>query len=160
MRRYANVTYTGPDWQGIVKGVVRGYLPKAGAKIMFTARRKIGTYQPGWAPLAPATLRKKRRSLAKMGKRAPWMRYTGGGADHPLLDKGKMANSISHYERGDSTHIVADFPMGQHEQDPEVGQFKIPALIPLPRRAVMWPSLEESMPALVSELEDEVARAL
>lgn len=150
----AHVLMLVPDYTGIARAVIKDFMPKAGKMVMGRAWSKIGTYQAGWAPLAPSTLRKKRRSLKRMGKRAPWMRLTGGGADQPLLDRGKMANSIGHSERGNhQTTIFANFPMGQHEQDPQVADFRIPIGIPLPARPVLWPSMTEMLPDIIDELE-------
>jgi len=154
------VTYIGPDYKAELNKAVKDYLPIAGRRLMFAARAKIGVYQPGWPPLAESTRRKKYRSLRGMGRRrAPWMRWTGGGADQPLIDTGAMANSIRHDESGYETCVSAAFPMEVHEQDPDMAIIS-PGKHTPPRRAVLGPTLDENLDAIAEEATDFVGSRL
>ena len=154
-RSYRNVTYNGPDYAREVKAIIRQFLPRAGEMIEQRARRKLGRYQPGWPQLAPATLRRKARYWGKRGKR-----LAATGLHLPLIRSGRMARSGRHWERGDATHIIFDFPAQQHEQNVAEG---IPAasapMIP-PARPFIIPALEETLDPIVDELETLVARLI
>lgn len=159
------VTIKLPHYGAILSRIIRDFMPIAGKRIRTRAWDKIGVYQPAsagtpaWPKLAASTLRRKRRSLKRMGQRAPWMRATGGGADQPLIDTGKMGNSIDFRVARNTAFVFADFPMHVHEQDTLVAPFTVPPNA-LPRRAVLWPALEESIPPLIDELEAFVALRL
>ena len=148
------VEYHGPNIQILVEKAIMDFMPIAGEKIQQRAREKLGTYQPGWPPLAESTRKKKaqRRGGAVMGP-------IGSVGDTPLIDTGAMLRSFRHSEMGTETHITAEHPMEQHEQDPTVGGFTLdnPAL---PARRVMVPALEESIPSIIEELEAFVALRL
>lgn len=155
-----HVTYSGPDYETEARKIIKDFLPLAGKKLMFAARAKIGFYQPGWPPLAESTVRKKYRSLRRMGRRgAPWMRWTGGGAGQPLIDTGAMANSIIHQESGYETCVSAAFPMEVHEQDPEMAIIS-PGTHTPPRRAVLGPTLDENLDAIAEEAAEFIAARL
>ena len=151
----------GPSIRTLVNQAIKEFMPIAGRKLISTARRKFGHRQFGWDPLAASTLRKKRKSLRRMGKRnAPWMRFSAPLSENPLIDKGKLANSLRMQSKSSSVTVSADFPMVQHEQDREVGDYRIPATIPLPARPVLGPALNESLDPITQELESFIGSRL
>ena len=156
-----------PTVTQIVNQAIRDFMPIAGRKLYLTAVGKIGHRQPGWDPLAASTLRKKRKSLRRMGKKAPLKRGVLSGAENPLLDTGKMRKSIRHKETRNSTTVTADFPMAQHEQDKEVGDYRLPSprsfkqsIDSLPARPVLGPALNESLDPITRELESFIGSRL
>ena len=76
-------------------------------------------------------------------------------ADTPLFDSGRMKKSVASYTKGDNAYIVADFPMNLHEQDSEVGTFRLPSswIGKNTRRPAMGPALEEMIDPIADELE-------
>ena len=146
--------YRGPNIQVLLRQAIKDFMPIAGEKVQQRAKGKLGTYQPGWPPLAERTRRRKakHRGGQVMGPIAEI-------GDTPLIDTGAMLRSISHREVGTETHITAAHPMEQHEQDFTVGDF-IPDNPYLPARPVMVPALEESIPSIIEELEAFVALRL
>ena len=159
------ITYSGPDIRTVIKGAIKEFMPKAGDKIRQTAKDKLGRQQPGHAKLAESTIRKKRKRKLISGRHLYFNRIksdpmTGIGST-PLVDRGFMLASIKHFETGNSTHIVADYPMNLHEQDPEVGTFNVPpswrnakAGEASTKRPVMGPALDECVPQLADEAAD------
>jgi HK97 gp10 family phage protein len=61
-------------------------LEKAAVIVETEAKRVIGTYEYGWPPLTPSTLEKK-------------------AADTPLLETGKMRDSITHSVSGNEARV-------------------------------------------------------
>jgi hypothetical protein len=141
-----------PDYSLIVRQTIKEFLPFAGKYVVGRMRDKIGTYQPGWASLKDSTRARKARKLR--GSRRVRQVRMGWGTDTPLLDEGKMRNSVHSTLKAQSVEVTADFPMGQHEQDPLIAQFKIAAGNHLPARPVMGPAMIESMPPLIQQFED------
>lgn len=156
-RIVSSVGVSRADMLDITKRAIKDYLPRAGMRIERASRGRLGIYQPGWKKLSPDTLRRKANRLKKRGRRLPFERW--GGADTPLIDKGKMARGIRHYERGFSTHITAPFPAEIHEQDPEMQSIANSTHTP-PMRQFMNPALNEQIPHIVDELEEKVAQRL
>jgi hypothetical protein len=153
--------YFGPEFPDLVLAESRKELPAIGERIQHAIQEKIGVYQPGWSPLAESTLSKKsKRSRIHGGPAFSVQEFHSGlgMADRPLLDTGEMRQSIQHFEDSDSTHIVAGFPIGQHEQDSKIADFHIAAGIPLPARPVMWPTVEEQMGSIIGDVEERGAR--
>ena len=150
----------GPSIRTLVNQAIKDFMPIAGRRLYLTAVGKIGHQQLGWDALAPSTLRKQRKSLRRMGKKAPLKRNLLSGAENPLLDTGKMRHSIRHKETRNTTTLSADFPMVQHEQDMEVGHYRLPSprsmkqsIDSLPARPVMGPALNESIDPITRDLE-------
>lgn len=155
--------YTGPDFAQVIEGAVHEFLPRAGEKIKLRIQGKLGTYQPGWDPLAQSTLARKARQ--RRGSRAAMRnknQFFGPifASDTPLMDTGEMAHSGEHHETGNETCVSFDFPIGQHEQDAKVADFNIASGQELPARPVMWPTVEELMDPLIADLETLVASRL
>lgn len=143
-----------------IKKIVKDYMPRAGKMIRNAAWSKIGTRQRGWTPLAESTLRKKQKSLKRMGKRAPWQRHSAPSEEKPLIDSGRMGNSIRHDERGwNKTSVSAMWPAEIHEQDEEMDIIKQSTHTP-PKRPFLGPSMEESIEPIIRELQDEVGSKL
>lgn len=156
--RAKGVTIEIPNYSVIIRGVVKAFMPLAGDYLRLRAMNKIGRYQPGWAPLSPATLeRKARRSRmrGRIGHKARRARLYD--VDYPLLDLGDMKNSIrSRVMNGHSVAVTAAFPIGQHEQDSDIADFHLPSNIPLPARPLLGPTLEESLDPLTQKLEHAI----
>jgi hypothetical protein len=141
-----------PDYRPLVRQVFKAFLPDAGKYLVGKMRDKIGTYQTGWAPLADSTKARKSRMLGRSRKRR--QTRMGWGPDTPLLDTGQMRNSFRFgMLKGQSIEVTADFPMGQHEQDPLVAQFGMPIGNILPARPVMGPALDAALDPLADKLE-------
>ena len=143
-----------PDWEFEAREVIRRYMPVAGEKITRTAKARIGHYQvPGffkrWKTLSRKTVRRKQRYLSIRG-------YSG---DSPLIAQDIMRQAIRHVEPGPrATIVIAPFPAHVHEQDSEVALFTIPPNR-LPRREFLWPSLTNSIPKIIEELEERARRS-
>lgn len=145
-----------PDYHATIRGGVKAFLPTAGAKLVARMRDKIGTYQPGWAPLAPSTIRRKARGLRKLRKAR--QSRMGWGPDTPLLDLGRMRNSTRFSLRASSVIVTMNSPIGYHEQDLDVSD--IGPLQRMPARPVMMPALNELMTPLTRELEKSLEALL
>jgi HK97 gp10 family phage protein len=79
-------------------------LEKAAVIVESEAKRVIGTYDYGWAPLAPSTLENK-------------------AADTPLLETGEMRDSIEHNSDHKEAHIGSNNDKALWQ---ELGTRKIP----------------------------------
>jgi HK97 gp10 family phage protein len=79
-------------------------LEKVGAIVEDGAKKAIGTYEFGWPPLAQSTIDKK-------------------GADTPLLETGKMRDSIRHEVSGDTVRVGSDVEYALYQ---EVGTVNMP----------------------------------
>jgi len=79
-------------------------LEKAAVIVETEAKRVIGTHDYGWPPLAPSTLAKK-------------------AADTPLLETGKMRDSITHSVDGDTARVGSNEDVALYQ---EIGTSKIP----------------------------------
>lgn len=149
-----------PNYAQLVQQGIRQFRPYAGKVLVSKMRSKIGTQQPGWADLKPSTLARKARHLR--GSRKVKQVRMGWGNNTPLLDTARMRNSLRFGLLPNGVEVTADFPMGQHEQDALIAEFTIPSIgeYKLPRRAVMGPSLEESIEPLANELEIQMGQLL
>jgi len=155
-----------PDYNVLVNQAIKEFLPRAGEMLQLRAKSKLGVYQAGWPPLAASTLRRKRGRIGKVSRRMGRILARRGltfasvfGADMPLIRTGRMRASIRHFEQADETHLTANFPMGQHEQDPQITPF-IPPGQPLPARPVLGPTLDEMLDPMTEQLEGFVAGRL
>lgn len=157
----AKLIMQGPSIQVIMRQAVKEFMPIASQKLYLKAIWKLGYYQPGWDKLAASTLRKKRKRLK--GKRFGNLNPTGrllmtGGSDNPLIDTGKMRKSFKKSNTSNTASVSAGFPMAQHEQDAEVGAFRLPAqsfkqsIDSLPARPVLGPTLKEMIDPITNEL--------
>jgi len=144
-----NYTFTLPDYPKLIQQGIRQFLPSAGKRIVSKTREKIGTYQAGWKPLAESTKQRKARRLR--GSRKVRQTRMSWGTDTPLLDSGKMRNSVRFGVLQSGVEVTADNPMIFHEQDLLISGFD--SVENLPRRPVMVPALEESLEPLANELE-------
>jgi HK97 gp10 family phage protein len=79
-------------------------LEKAAVIVETEAKRVIGTYEYGWPPLAPSTLEKK-------------------AADTPLLETGKMRDSITHSVSGNEARVGSNEDTALWQ---EMGTVRIP----------------------------------
>lgn len=162
--RYVNM----PNYPIEVRAGIGAFLSQAGEYLAMKMRAKFGTYQPGWPLLSPTTIalksgrkkgRKQRHYLKSAGQFMGPMANIGGRAnDMPLIDTGKMLRSVRHIEQGYTTIVGIDWPMVQHEQDPEIGAFNPRGN--LPARPLMWPTWMEEEPNIVNMLEMHVAGRL
>lgn len=107
-------------------------LEKAAVIVEQEAKRVIGTYEYGWPPLAESTLKKK-------------------GADTPLLETGKMRDSISHEVTGDEARIGSpeDTALWQ-----ELGTSKIPP------RPFLQGAVQHKMPEVCEVIGHTVVKVL
>jgi hypothetical protein len=160
MIRRRGATLIIPNYSLICKQAIKEFLPSAGKYILSRVQGKIGTYQPGWSPLAESTLKRKARSLRRgRGRRMRRQARMGWGPDTPLLDTGEMLRSTRYDIKGNQVIVSADFPMGQHEQDVEVADFGIAGNM-MPARPVMGPALMESLDPLADQLESFMSNRL
>lgn len=155
------VTIRMPDYAQIMRLAIRHELPRVAKKLEDRARAKFGIYQPGWPKLAASTLRRKRGRKLISGSELRFRRIkrrpVAGIGPTPLVDRGRMQASLRSKATATQAHVWAGFPMNIHEQDSEVGDFRIPPNR-LPKRAVLWPTMTELLPDIEEELKDRVAR--
>jgi hypothetical protein len=161
-KKFPGARLISPDFQNIAGAAVVGFMSHAGERLQRNAVRRLGRYSVSpfpeqWKPLAPSTLRKKRSSLRGMGKSAPRVRSKGGEA--PLIDKGDMGKAIVHSESGFTATVTADFPAAMHEQDSEIGDWKMPPNN-LPARPFLGSALTITANELIDPLERLVAGEL
>lgn len=146
-----------PDIRRSINNVIKDYMPRAASLIKDRARSKMGIYQPGWKPLSPDTLARKRRRKLVSGTELRFKRIrrrpAAGIGDTPLVDRGRMAGSVRARATGNRRAVLTvGFPMGIHEQDSQYVEAIRQTRHTPPRRPLMVPSLKESMPTIISEL--------
>ena len=115
-----------------VDSVKHDALEKAAVIVETEAKRVIGTYDYGWPPLAPSTLEKK-------------------ASDTPLLETGKMRDSIGHSVDGDTARVGSDMDIALVH---ELGTSKMPP------RSFLQGAIHHKMTDIVDDIGTSPSRCL
>lgn len=116
-----------PLHEGVADGI-----HKTAVRVMTNAKRRIGSYQDGWAVLKDETVQRKFNN--------PQAKATGADADAPLKDDGLLQGSITLEMRRDQLEAEVGSPMiyaATHEYgDEDRG---------IPERPYLRPALAEEV---------------
>ncbi|MEY8322247.1 hypothetical protein AAK894_14435 [Lachnospiraceae bacterium 46-61] len=174
MSDFENLIKTITNIENVIQQGAQNGLKQAGARVMATAKSKLGTYQPGvgeypaWQTLKPQTVKRKyftkkgnvkqsgKKYLKKYGSFAP----SGAGDDSPLVSTGHLRQAIttddSEIEKGNIYVGVAGGNVATYGAAQEYGSAKRN----IPPRPYLRPSVVENKEQIEEDIKNGITEMM